>query len=273
MENKQIILNNCNYIIPKYNSKTESTLVFINFFISYFYSQFYLFNNYFCTLKNHQHYAIVTSQSNILDNPINLLISTTFSNIFLMSFLKFNSKFSKVRPGWYLENYMRLISYEYLGFYTNWCFIDLCNPSTNPKHMLIFRKIVKSRRFKFLQLKNKQFYNIFLQLTYLKDTQLLIELFQQHLRKAEITRHKSYFYKIRDFLTLWFHLCSKKDIVKGYSLYFKGKLGKKGSVRKKKIFFKAGRISFTNKNLCVSYRSYSMGTISGVVGANIAIFY
>lgn len=172
-----------------------------------------------------------------------------------------------------LEFYMRSVSFNYLGFYTNWSFLDLQKPSLHSKSLLSFKTIIESNRFRFLNITKHAFYYIYLQLTFLKDTQLLIEVFQQHLRKAAITRHKSYFYKIRDFLTLWFFLCSKRNLVKGYSLYFKGKLGKKGSVRKRKIFFKVGSISFTNKNLKVAYRSYNMGTITGVVGGNISIFF
>ena len=64
-----------------------------------------------------------------------------------------------------------------------------------------------------------------------------------------------------------------KNSLKGCSLFFKGKLGKKGSVRKSKFFFKYGNISLTNKNLRLTYRSYTITTITGVIGCHISIYY
>jgi hypothetical protein len=45
-------------------------------------------------------------------------------------------------------------------------------------------------------------------------------------------------------------------MIKGFSFFFKGKLGKKGSVKKKKFFVKQGKISLTNKNLRTNYSNY-----------------
>ena len=65
----------------------------------------------------------------------------------------------------------------------------------------------------------------------------------------------------------------KKDSLKGCSLFFKGKLGKKGSVRKSKFFVKIGNVSLTNKSLRINYKTYVVITITGVIGCGISIFY
>lgn len=252
--NNNLFLNNVSNIFEG--------LIFYNIFNIKLY---YL--NYF---SNYLFYNIYKSNKILSYKNFKVSHNVNFFLLNYYNFLKENKKFSRT---WMLEYYMRSISYSYIGFYTNWSFLNLKKKSISSKYLSIFNKVVKSNRFRFLKVNKRRFYYIFLQLTFLKNVQLLVEVFQQHLRKEIIKRHKSYFYKIRNLLTLWFYLCSRKKIVKGYSLYFKGKLGKKGSVRKKKIFFKIGKISFTNKNLCVSYKSYNMGTITGVVGANVCIFF
>lgn len=65
----------------------------------------------------------------------------------------------------------------------------------------------------------------------------------------------------------------KTKKIKGYSLFFKGKLAKKGSVRKNIFFCKKGLISFANKALRVNIRTYQLWTITGCMGAGISIFY
>ena len=61
--------------------------------------------------------------------------------------------------------------------------------------------------------------------------------------------------------------------LKGYRLYFRGKLGKKGSVKKSTIFFSGGKISYTNKSLKYNYKYFLIPTETGVVGCYISLFF
>jgi hypothetical protein len=61
--------------------------------------------------------------------------------------------------------------------------------------------------------------------------------------------------------------------IKGYSLYFKGKLGKAGSVRKRVLYFKGGLNSLSDINLRLDYRKFIIMTITGVVGGCVSIFF
>ena len=56
-------------------------------------------------------------------------------------------------------------------------------------------------------------------------------------------------------------------------IFFKGKLGKKGSVRKSKYFAKKGEVSYSTKSLKVNYKTFHFGTLTGVVGGGLSIFY
>ena len=62
-------------------------------------------------------------------------------------------------------------------------------------------------------------------------------------------------------------------LLKGYTVFFKGKLARKGSVRKSVFFYKYGQVSKTNKFLRVSYRQFLVYTETGVVGCYISLFY
>ena len=59
----------------------------------------------------------------------------------------------------------------------------------------------------------------------------------------------------------------------GYNLFFKGKLGRKGSVKKSVFFYKYGRVSNSNKSLRLNYRKFLIYTETGVVGCGINLFY
>lgn len=90
---------------------------------------------------------------------------------------------------------------------------------------------------------------------------------------AHLKKHKRLFLTIINILKNWFFFLKKKKKIKGFSLYFKGKLGKKGSVKKTKIFYKLGIISLTTKNIRLNYKMYSVTTLTGVIGAAIHIFF
>ena len=107
----------------------------------------------------------------------------------------------------------------------------------------------------------------------LKDPQGIIFIIQNILTKARLKKHKKLFFLIGYFFKILFLNKEQKNSLKGFSLFFKGKLGKKGSVRKSKFFVKYGLGSLTNKKLRLTYRTYIIITITGVVGCNICLFY
>lgn len=59
----------------------------------------------------------------------------------------------------------------------------------------------------------------------------------------------------------------------GYRLYFKGKLGRKGSVKKTVFYAKLGKHSYTNKNLRFNYRRFLVPTETGIIGCYFGVFY
>jgi hypothetical protein len=65
----------------------------------------------------------------------------------------------------------------------------------------------------------------------------------------------------------------KKFDIKGYSIFFKGKLGRGGGARKKIFFVKSGFNSLSNGTLRFNYKKFILITSSGVLGCCINIFF
>lgn len=74
-------------------------------------------------------------------------------------------------------------------------------------------------------------------------------------------------------MQVWFISLNKKLKIKGYSIFFKGKLGKVGSVRKSVFFFRNGLCSLSNNSLRFNQKRFVIITVTGVVGVCINIFF
>jgi hypothetical protein len=168
---------------------------------------------------------------------------------------------------------MRGLLFGYTGFDTDWFFFNI-EPSTMlTKYLVILYKVFTSRQQRFLKIKKHLYFRLLIQLSLLKSPKLLVLALEHLFIKTPIKRHRSIFFRLRHLLKVWYFICRKKRCVKGFSFFFKGKLGKKGSVRKRKFFTKKGLISFTNKELRVNYSNYILWTNTGCIGANISIFF
>lgn len=88
-----------------------------------------------------------------------------------------------------------------------------------------------------------------MQLTILKDPKTLTIFLKNLFESLAFKRHRYFYRVIQDFLKTWFKLVRSTVRIRGYSFFFKGKLGRKGSVRKEIFFFRVGLASFSNKNL------------------------
>ena len=179
-----------------------------------------------------------------------------------------------INDQWLFYIYLKNLSYYYLNVNLNWKFVDLETVSLNKNFLLkLWYKIYKKKFFGIFYGKKKTTLSWFLQLYKLKDPQGMIFIIQNLLFRSRLKKHKKLFFLVGSFFKMLFLYKDPKDSLKGCSLFFKGKLGKKGSVRKSKFFFKSGKISLTNKSLRINYRNYEIITITGVVGCNICVFY
>lgn len=174
---------------------------------------------------------------------------------------------------WIFLKYLPNLMSKFTGFYTNWYFIDIRTVAKHDKVFYICKRIFRRKPRLFSGYSLNFFYNCFIQLTLFKNPIGLINLIQQRLLQSRLRYHKRVFFNLKRFLKLWYSIFIGLSQVKGYTFFFKGKLGKKGSVRKRIFFCKRGKVSFTNKQLRVTIRTYYIWTITGVIGAGINIFY
>lgn len=184
-----------------------------------------------------------------------------------------NNKFSFLNYKWLFFLYFKYLTYNYTKFLIDWNFLNLDTVIKKEQFKKYLRRFAKKRFIKVINSNKVKFFDWFVQLTQFKDPEKLIQLIQMKLNTLNLKKHRRMFYFVRNFFFVWFKILARDFKLKGYSLFFKGKLGKKGSVKKKKFFVKNGKISFTNKNLRMNYRTYIVWTITGVVGCGISIFF
>lgn len=184
---------------------------------------------------------------------------------------KWNQKsFTKT---WVLTRYLPILLQYYTGFYTKFYFINMRNLAKQERIKLYWKRYFVKKKYFFKHLSAKQFFNLFLQLSYFKNPRLFVLAVQKKFYRSTFKQHRRLFFLVKSALNLWYLLLKNLRGVKGYSLFFKGKLGKKGSVRKRKIYTKKGLVSLTNKSLRVNTRCYTIWTVTGSVGAGISIFF
>lgn len=195
-------------------------------------------------------------------------------NPLLFLYLKnFKWRRASLSLNWEYSKFLNQISHSFLKFKTSWYFINIKVFQKQKNFSTIWYKFYQKKLLTILPKSKLFFLNLFIQLFYFRDTKTLIPFFQKWLLDTPLKKHKRIFHLINFFFLNWFNLAFEYRLVKGYSLFFKGKLAKKGSVRKSKFFVKNGYISFTNKRLRLNYETYIVWTFTGSVGAGISIFF
>jgi len=250
-----LVINTFKSLNPKNTSKFVIQPQAISNFIlfNYYSTNIFLFN-----IKNNNNFNVY----------FNLFYSFYLNN----SILNLADK-PKLLYNYMLYRYIALLMGQYTGFYLTWSFINIQTAFNKDNFYSWWRKLYNKRLLGRLFTTRLDFYNWFIQLTYFKDPKNLIKLIKNSLFNIYLKRHKQIFYVVSNFFKAWYTLLAKDNNVKGYSLFFKGKLAKQGSVRKTIFFSKKGLTSFANKSLKVNMRSYQVWTVTGSVGAGINIFY
>lgn len=207
-----------------------------------------------------------------------LVITTTALNMLSWMTNQNQHKFSwgeatHINSIWLWNLYTSNVAYLYTGLYTEWSFVSLHTLLQKEEFTKWWKIFYRTHVLKQFYTKKTLFFNWFVQLSYLKDPQNLIEIAERVLIEATLKQHKQLFATFSDILEVWYSMLSLKRKTKGCSVFFKGKLGKKGSVKKTKFFYKIGSVSFTQKSLRLNYRTFIIPTHTGVIGAGVSIFY
>lgn len=194
---------------------------------------------------------------------------------FLSQVLTGNSDTSNVffTSSWVWLRYIQNLTYMYTKFYTSWCFLGLHNIATTDEFYRWWRLFYRRYLLRVFFTNKAKFFNWFAQLSFLKDPQGIIWLAEQVLSEAHLKKHKRLFALLARILRNWYKIMRRTHRAKGISIFFKGKLGKKGSVKKSTFFNKIGLVSLSRKDLRFNYRTFIISTHTGVIGANISVFF
>lgn len=137
-----------------------------------------------------------------------------------------------------------------------------------------FTKLQSSKAYKILlRLSNYQLLYYVHMLLFSKNIRVFVKWFSRFIESMHFKRHRRYFNLIGLFLQNIWKLGNERLLLKGFFLFFKGKLGRGGSVRKKVMYFRAGQHSFSTLSLRYNYRRFIIRTQSGVVGGQFALFF
>ncbi len=169
--------------------------------------------------------------------------------------------------------YVKYINSCYTRFSTEWRFIDIASTIKFNDAKKFWKYFINHKLVYLIEKEDGIFFHWFLQLIHLKDAKLLSSFLQRFFFNTPIKYHRRYFSMVSDFLRKIYVFTLGTVNIKGFSLYFKGKLGKKGSVRKTKFFVKHQLYSGTNKKLRLNYRTFIIWTETGAIGCNISLFF
>ena len=190
-----------------------------------------------------------------------------------ISFLMGNERKVTLTASWFLSKYLKTSLGVFTGFQTEWKFINIKLFQLDESCYAMWYRVYRTQILSFFFTKRVDFITLFTRLTVFRDPTALVPLIKKHLLQTHLKQHNRIFYSVCTFMANWYFFAANAQRIKGYTVFFKGKLAKKGSVRKSVFFKKKGSVSFTNKSLRVNYRNYFVWTYTGVIGAGLSIFY
>jgi hypothetical protein len=172
-----------------------------------------------------------------------------------------------------LINSIQYLTFLFTKFQVSWHFINLQTILDSSLKCSMLFKLYRNNNLKSFFTEKYNFIKWITTLSLFKDPTRLVCVLKKRLTKARLSRHQVIFMEFSSVLNFWFENVSKDFNITGYSIFFKGKLGKKGSVRKSIFFSKKGYSGFSNNNLRFNHRSFIVITETGVIGGGVTIFF
>lgn len=177
---------------------------------------------------------------------------------------------------WFLV-FLQLYVQSYTGYNFNWYFYNYDKTVKNSLFSVWWRKLKVKKIFKIFfkkwYFKVKFLFNLVLRVVFFKHIDQIALIISRVLTLLSIKKHKRYFYYAKSMVGIFFKVLQNRGNLLGYSLRFKGKLGRKGSVKKSTFFYKFGRVSLTNKSLRLNYKKFLIYTETGVIGGEVVLYY
>lgn len=181
--------------------------------------------------------------------------------------------YDSLKSFWWYKFYLKAVTQQYTLFKSNWILTNCSSLVLQGNYLHVYRALYNRHYLQKLYCKPEKFLFWFTKLTVFKDLSSFVPMILKWLVRSSLKKHKRIFVLINKFFKVWYDALEEFKKIRGYCIFFKGKLGKKGSVRKSKYFAKRGEVSYSTKSLRVNYKTFHFGTITGVVGGGLSIFY
>lgn len=183
------------------------------------------------------------------------------------------TSYNSLQSFWWYKFYLTAVTQQYTKFTSKWVLSDCSNLVLKGNYLQVYKALYNKHYLQKLYCKKDKFLFWFTKLTVFKDISSFVSMILKWLFNSPLKKHKRIFVLINKFLRVWYEALEEFKKIRGYCIFFKGKLGKKGSVRKSKYFAKKGEVSYSTKSLRVNYKTFHFGTLTGVVGGGLSIFY
>jgi len=134
-------------------------------------------------------------------------------------------------------------------------------------HSLFFNAPIKTNSF------TTEFISIMLMSIKSRDAKFIFDFLFKYFNTMHFKLQFKFISFMKSFLRRTFSLLVYYFKIKGIRIIFKGKIGKTGSVRKKKLILRHGRYSYSNLYLRMDEYSGPIFTPTGVIGTRIIITY
>lgn len=180
---------------------------------------------------------------------------------------------NSLRIYWWYKFYLTAVTHQYTMFKTSWALIECSKFAVSGAYGKTLPDLYDKKLLRKLYSKKDKFLFWVTKLAVFKDLTNFVAMIVKWLFSVHLKKHRRIFVLINKILRVLYSALYEYKKIRGYCIFFKGKLGRKGSVRKTKYFAKRGEISYSTKSLRLSYRTFHFGTLTGVVGGGLSVFY
>lgn len=211
----------------------------------------------------------------LLLNNLSLEKNMSYYNFFLENTnLILHSNIEKYYMGiFWFSKYMSFYFFNFLGIKLKLSNLNLNINNSSKELLALWHNTYSDNFLKAYHFTPWQYLIFLIKLIYNKSFDNLILIVKTFITKSHLKYHKRLFYHFANIINTYYSILSGLGKLKGYKLYFKGKLGRKGSVKKSTIRFSNGFTSLTKKSLKFNYKTFLVYTETGVVGCYLSIFF
>jgi len=275
---KFFFLNN-NYLFDFFYKELFNFNLISIFYINFF-NGFDVFDNNY-----HNQYSeenIFFEEDNFFKNSLNfnnnnLLFYNNYYPLILNNYIF--TKFFREKKYFKKNNFFSFYNYYILNFleffFKNLIFLKIdtnlfLNNSNNFKE-IVYDHVEKNNLFNLFDL--NEFVDIISYSLEFKDLTILNNFLQKILIKITLLNHKKFILFFEKFISRNWLIISQLYNITGFFFKIKGKINLLGNAKKKKMFFKLGKLNLSNKNLKLDSKLNIVKTHSGTLGFIIILSY